>query len=349
MLPSSSEYLRRRVTATAVVTAAIATVLVSSLTRNAPGLSVVQALAGLGMISASVFFAIARDSGGYWFYAIRAGKVFDQNPQWPADTEDRTWRGMLVRSPWLAAAVGFAFAALNCALAMALVAQHLVLYAWCYTLVLLPAATAGFSLMAAHAGAQDALRFLGGKSAALPSPRRARRLIAADLVLAIATNFALVLPVRQKPAYSLEHGYGYAPFVVAFAILLVIVCAFMIGFASRSRRATLTGELLMGKADERFIQLAGASSRWLGMPAISRYTLYLVSTVIWAVLVCAAFEKWAPGAGFVPLYGVALVPLLFMYAGERCVSMHRDLTEARDGERRVLLTFKDVKLALPTD
>ena len=40
---------------------------------------------------------------------------------------------------------------------------------------------------------------------------------------------------------------------------------------------------------------------------------------------------------------------MFMYAGERCVSMHRDLTEARDGERRVLLTFKDLKLALPAD
>ncbi|CAB3790052.1 hypothetical protein LMG28688_03030 [Paraburkholderia caffeinitolerans] len=348
MVPSSSEYLRRRVSATAAVTAVIAAVLVSSLTRNAPDLSIVQAIAGLGMISASVFFAIARDSGGYWFYTIRAGKVFDQNPQWPPDTEDRTWQGMLARSPWLAAVVGFAFAALSCALAMTFVPQHLALYAWCYTLVLLPAATAGFSLLAAHAGAHDALRILGGKSAA-PSPHRARRLIAADLFFAIVTNFTLVLPVRDKPAYSLEHGYGYAPFVVAFAILLVIVCAFMIGFASRSRRATLTGELLMGKADEQFIRLAGAPSRWFGVSAIGRYTLYLVSTVIWAALVCAAFEKWAPGAGFVPLYCVALVPLVFMYAGERCVSMHRDLTEARDGERRVLLTFKDVKLALPTD
>lgn len=348
MLPSSSEYLGRRVMATAAVTAVIATILVSSLTRNAPGLSAVQAIAGLGMISASVFFAIARDSGGYWFYTIRAGKVFDHDPQWPTDTEYRTWRGTLARSPWLAAVVGFAFAALGCGLAMTFVAQHLVLYAWCYTLVLLPVATAGFSLMAAQAGAQDALRILGGKSAT-PSPHRARRLIAADLFFAIATNFALVLPVRHKPAYSLEHGYGYAPFVVAFAILLVIVCAFMIGFASRSRRATLTGELLMGKADERFIRLAGAPGRWFGVSAIGRYTLYLVSTVVWAALVCAAFEKWAPGAGFVPLYCVALVPLVFMYAGERCVSMHRDLTEARDGERRVLLTFKDVKLALPTD
>lgn len=330
--------------ATTVVTGAIATLLVSSLTRNAPGLSLVEAIAGLGMISASVFFAIARDSGGYWFYVVRAGKIFDPNPQWPTDAQDGTWRGALVRNPWMAAVVGFELAALVCLLAAALVPGHLVLFAWCYTIVLLPAATLGFALMAARAGAQDALRILSGRRSAAQSPHRAAQLVAADLLLAIATNFALVLPVRHKLAYSLEHGYGYAPFVVAFAILLVIVCAFMICFASRSRRAALTGELLMGKADERFASLVAAPSRLLGLSRASRYALYFVSTVVWAGLVCAAFAKWVPVSGFVPLYCVALVPLMVMYAGERCAAMRRDLAAARDIEQRVLFTFKDVKV-----
>ena len=349
MLPSSSEYIRRRMVATAVVTGAIAAVLVSSLTRNAAGLTPGQAIAGLGMISASVFFAIARDSGGYWFFVIRAGKVFDPNPSWPADAQDRTWQGTLVRNPWMAAIAGFELAALVCILAAELVPRHLVLFAWCYTIVLLPAATLGFALLAARAGAEDALRILSGKRTAGQSQHRAAQLVAADLLLAIATNFALVLPVRHKAAYSLEHGYAYAPFVVAFVVLLLIVCAFMIGFAARSRRATLVGELLMGKADGEFVSLAGMPSRFLAMRRTGRYALYLVSTVIWAVLVCTAFAKWAPSAGFVPLYCVALVPLLLMYAGERCAAMRRDLAAAQDIERRVLFTFKDAKFPMAAE
>ncbi|MFD1556736.1 hypothetical protein ACFSHT_14090 [Paraburkholderia silviterrae] len=343
MVPSSSEYIRRRMVAIIVVTGVIATVLVSSLTRNAPGLSVAQAIAGLGMISASIFFAIARDSGGYWFYAIRAGKVFDPNPSFPGDAQDSTWQGALIRNPWMAAVVGFEFAALICLLADALFPGHLVLFAWCYTIVLLPAATVGFSLLAARAGAQDALRILSGKHAIAQSQHRAAQLVAADLFIAIATNFALVLPVRHKPAYSLEHGYGYAPFVVAFVVLLLIVCAFMLCFAARSRRATLVGELLMGKADGQFASLAGPS-RWLALSRLRRYALYVVSTVVWAVLVCAAFAKWAPSWGFVPLYCVALVPLVLMYALERCAAMRRDLAEAQDAERRVVMTFSYEKL-----
>ncbi|QBQ96458.1 hypothetical protein [Paraburkholderia pallida] len=344
MVPSSSEYIRRRVVAIIVVTGVIATVLVSSLTRNAPGLSVAQAIAGLGMITASIFFAIARDSGGYWFYAIRAGKVFDPNPVFPGDAQDRTWQGALIRNPWMAAVVGFELAALICLLAHALVPRHLIVFAWCYTIVLLPAATVGFSLLAARAGAQDALRILSGKHAFARPQHRAIQLVAADVLIAITTNFALVLPVRHKAAYSLEHGYGYPPFVVAFVILLLIVCGFMLAFAARSRRATLAGELLMGKADGQFVSLAGTPSRWLAVSRFRRYAFYLASIVVWAVLVCAAFAKWAPSLGFVPLYCVALLPLLLMYALERCAAMHRDLAEAQDAERSVLMTFSYEKL-----
>lgn len=349
MLPGFSEYIKRRMVAVTAVTGAIAAVLVSSLMRNAPGLSVAQAIAGLGMISASIFFAIVRDSGGYWFYALRAGKVFDPNPCLPGDAPNRTWQDALVRTPWLAAVVGFGFAALVCMLAATLVPQHLVLFAWCYTIVLLPAATLGFALMAARAGTQDALWVLSGKRVAGQSQHRAAHLVAADVLLAVATNFALVLPVRRKPAYSLEHGFGSAPFVVAFVVLLLIVCAFMLCFAARSRRATLAGELLMGKADGQFASLARTPARLLAMSRFGRYALYLVSTVVWAVLVCAAFAKWAPSSGFVALYCVAIVPLVFMYALERCAAMCRDLAEAQDAERRVLLTFKDAKLPVAAE
>ncbi len=166
-----------------------------------------------------------------------------------------------------------------------------------------------------------------------PRQRRLPRLVAEDLLLNLLTNFALVLPIARKPAFSLAPGYADPAFIVAFMILMGAVTLFMLAFASRTRRYVLFGELLNGTLDVNSAPAApwaftGKLTRW------QRGLLWLLASQLWAIAICLVFAALQITPQFIPLYLSALLPLLVVYCAERYQTLYDNYNEALEMHKR---------------
>jgi len=295
MLPDAHQYLWRWLKASAVRLLLPCTLFSVFFAGNVTDVSLRQLIICLGTIGAALAFITARDARSYWFYLIHARKVTvsggvssKSSPGWYS-------------SPWLAALLIFVTMAASC----------LLFSAWRYPLiyfsgVLMPLPIALLLACAVkHYMAPIALT-AGGKQKTLTD------YLLADLLLSLLINAAIVLPLLEKPAFSLHNGYQPQGFALAFTLLLSSVLAMMLFFGRMKCGYVMLGEILAGNTAENFSRVPDG---WPRHPA--RYLIYLLLVVVWALFLSYLVTVTLFPADFILLYYTGLLPVIVIWWLER--------------------------------
>lgn len=189
------------------------------------------------------------------------------------------------------------------------------------------------------------------------------RLVIEDTISTCLITLVLVLPIYQKPEFSLANGYLAPEFVIGFIFLQVIVLFFILLFANRTRRVNLLGDLLNhALVDKALVPSQNRVARlfdWFLIHTslfnkgfVPRLLIYACWLAIWAVLSCAisaavmpetqplitaddsastaVFTRLWPFVQFTVVYLLGFCASLFIFMLERYHSLTRNLNEAKE-------------------
>lgn len=334
MIPRFAPFSRKYLQAAAVPIVAISGVLTLSLMRNVIDITLPEIIAGLGAIALSIVWSMMRDGRGYWAYSVFTLRVLETQEVLANYMQRNTlgWAKLLYRP----------FGASLVILSLTAMLSGLIWLAgtnWRYALIALLGIVVLPALMLLQL--QQAIGFnilLALKAHSEPESHhpRWRRLpgcVAEDLLLSLLINFALVLPIARKPAFSLTAGYADPAFVIAFMILMGVVMLFMLLNAYRSRRYVVFGELLNGTLDGNSVSFApwsftGKLTCW------HRGLMWLLASQLWSIAICLIFAALPITARFIPLYLCALLPLLAVYCAERYQTLYSNFNDAQEMLKR---------------
>lgn len=334
MIPRFATFTQKYLQAAAVPVVLISGILTSSLIRNVIDITLPEIVAGLGAISLSIVWSMMRDGRGYWTYSVFTLRVFEA-PEVIAGYMQRKTGGLarlLYQPLWASLAILCLVAALSGAI-------WLVGPDWRYALIALLGVLVLPALMLFQLHKSIPFNILLAlKSHSEPDAYRPRQrslpgCVAEDLLLSLLINFALVLPIARKPAFSLAAGYADPAFIIAFMILMAVVMLFMLAFASRTRRYVMFGELLNGTLNADVAPLAPWSFTGK-LTRISRGLIWLLATLVWSIAVCLIFTALHLTPQFIPLYLCGLLPLLAVYCAERYQTLYANFNEALEMRKR---------------
>ncbi len=305
-----------------------------SLVRNVINITLPELIMGLGMIAVAITFSAVRDSRGYWFYAIQAVKIFE-----PESERQRlitanipAWRQLLARSPVFAALLAFIF----------VVAISAVGYSWSYPHIDALIYLCGFFILPFFS-----LLLLGSivichtreailnSSLTTGSVKNIYYYLGYDVLISLLVNFALVFPIARKPAFSLADGYNSMLFQIAFCVLLLAVLLFMLFFARVSRRYIMVGELIAEDIDLSFARRPLPSLLAVFLKQHRRYIIYFFSVILWGILLCNSAALLVDSQDFIPLYLLALIPIVLIYLVERYQVLYVAFIQAKDIHQRL--------------
>lgn len=334
MIPRYATFNKKYLRAAAIPLVLISGILTSSLMRNVIDITLPEMIAGLGAISLSIVWSMMRDGRGYWTYSVFALRVFEPLEASSGHKEFKT-EGLakLLYRPFWASLVNLSLVVVLCSLIwLAGSGGRYALIALLGVLIL-PA----LMLFQLHKSISFNI-LLALKSYQEPDVYRPRQrtlpgCVAEDLLLSLLINFALVLPIARKPAFSLAAGYTDPAFVIAFMILMAVVMLFMLVFASRARRYVIFGELLNGTLDDNAVPFAPWSFTGK-LTRIGRGLIWLVATLVWSIAICLIFAALQIKPQFIPLYLCALLPLLVVYYAERYQTLYANFNEALEMRKR---------------
>ncbi|WP_411752218.1 hypothetical protein [Serratia sp. (in: enterobacteria)] len=334
MIPTFASFSKKYLRAATVPVVLISAVLTSSLIRNAVDITLLEMIAGLGAISLSIVWGMMRDGRGYWTYSIYTMRVFEAPEVLTSYAQRRTegWAKLLYR-PFGASLVTLCLVAALSSL------SWLAGPDWRYALIALLGVVVLPALMLVQLNKSIpfnillALKSHGEPETYRPRLRRLPSCVAEDLLLSLLINFALVLPIARKPAFSLAVGYADPAFIIAFMILMGVVMLFMLAFAGRSRRYVLFGELLNGSLDAS----AAPITPWTFTGKLTvwrRGLIWLLASQLWSITICLIFATLQVTPQFIPLYLCALLPLLGVYCLERYQTLYSNFHDALEMRKR---------------
>ncbi|CAM4211034.1 hypothetical protein [Serratia silvae] len=337
MIPRFSTFSKKYLRLAAVPVVLISGILTSSLMRNVIDISLPEMIAGLGAIALSIVWSMMRDGRGYWTYSVYTLRVFE-SPEVIAGYMQRKTQGWakLFYRPFWASLVTLCLVTALSGLIWLCGTQ------WRYALIALLGVLVLPALMLAQLYRSISFNILlAFKSHTEPEANRPRLrrlpgLVAEDLLLSLLINFALVLPIARKPAFSLAAGYAHPAFIIAFMILMGVVMLFMLAFANRTRRYVVFGELLNGTLDAHSTPCApwsftGRLTPWL------RGLIWLLVSQLWSIAICLIFAALQITPQFIPLYLCALLPLIIVYCLERYQTLYSNFNEALEMRQRHLV------------
>lgn len=327
----SSKYIRVAVLPVIVVSA----LLTSSLIRNVINITLPEIIAGLGAICLSIVWSMMRDGRGYWVYSVFTMRMYESPEDIARYMRSLTLEGrskLFYRPFWaslltLCAVVLFSTAIWWCGPSYRYVLIGLL------GVVVLPAVMLWQLDKSIPFCILNALLIHDKPNEYQAKPRRLPSCLAEDLLLSLLINFALVLPIARKPAFSLAGGYANPAFIVAFIILLTIVMLFMFCFAIRPRRYVIFGELLIGNIKDDFAPVTPcAVTSKLSRPW--RLVIWLLLIAIWSIVICLIFNGIGMTPSFTPLYLCSLLPIIAIYCAERYQVLYTNFLEAQEMKLR---------------
>lgn len=334
MIPRLSTFSQKYLRVAAIPVVLISGILTSSLIRNVIDITLPEMIAGLGAICLSIVWSMMRDGRGYWTYSVFTLRVLE-TPETITAYMQRKTEGLakLLYRPFGASLVILSLVAALCSLIW------LVGPGWRCALIALLGMLVFPALMLFQLYKSIPFNILlAMKSHSEPEVYRPQQrslpgFVAEDLLLSLPINFALVLPIARKPAFSLAAGYTDPAFVIAFMILMGGVILFLLAFASRTRRYVVFGELLNGTLGEHAASFAPWSFTGK-LTRIGRVLIWLVATLVWSIVICLIFDALQIKPQFIPLYLCALLPLLSVYCAERYQTLYDNFNDALEMRKR---------------
>lgn len=337
MIPGFSTFIKKYLRIAAVPVVLFSGILTSSLIRNVIDISLPEIIAGLGAIALSIVWSMMRDGSGYWAYSVYTLRIYESPGLITGDMQPKTqgWAKLFYRPFWASLVT----------LSLVTVLSWLIWLCgpqWRYALIALLGVLVLPVLMLAQLYQSISFNILlAFKSyrepeADRPRKRRLPGLVVEDLLLTLLTNFALVLPIARKPAFSLTFGYAHPAFIIAFMILIGVVMLFMLAFANRSRRYVVFGELLNGTLDAH----AKPRAPWSFTGRLTpwhRGLIWLLASQLWSIAICLIFAALQISPQFIPLYLCALLPLMIVYCLERYQTLYSNFSEAQEMRQRHLV------------
>ncbi|WP_299998260.1 hypothetical protein [uncultured Cedecea sp.] len=331
MIPNFITFYKKYRIAAFLAIVFISSILTSSLIRNVIDISLPEMIVGLGAISMTITWNMMRDGRGYFIYSIFTLRFYDKPEVHEKFTENIKFGGLakIYYRPFYSSLLTLVAVVICCTLIWLCgpaLRYWLIAFAG---VVVMPAIIMHQSRMAMPYNMLYALQQLTSQD---KQPVKARYLpsyITEDLLLSLVVNFALVLPVAAKPAFSLSEGYGNPAFIVAFIILMTIVMLFMFCFALRQRRYILLGELLNGDINDRF----ASTSPWsftCKLTTVGRLMFWLFLTAVWSIIICLLFSATQGEPNFALLYVCSLLPLIAVYCVERHQTLYTNFREAQE-------------------
>ncbi|MEQ5204697.1 hypothetical protein ABN228_19590 [Providencia rettgeri] len=337
MIPNSKTFNKKYRVVSRLTIILISGILTSSLIRNVIDISLMEIIVGLGAIGLSITWSSTRDGLGYFTYSVSTMRFFDNQQEY----EKLKKRGEARRFPIiyshpfynsLLTLVGVIICSVVIWLCGPALRYWLIAFAG---LIIIPVMILHQLTIAAEQNIISAIERLIAQKKKPVRVRYFLSYLTEDLLLSLAVNFALVLPIARKPAFSLAEGYENPAFIVAFMILLTIVMLFMLCFAIRQRRYVLFGELLGGYINEGFMSSRPCAfmrkSNTLG-----RLILWLFLTAIWSVVICLLFSQIQKEPDFGSLYFCSLLPIIGVYCLERHNLFYTNFKEALEMEKQYI-------------
>lgn len=339
MIPSFEVYLRKHLYSVFFFILPLTAFFATSITRNILDISLAELVLSLGVMSASLIFALLRDSRGYWFYVMCSMKIFDSKESRRQYMKERV-PSILVKFlqyPVRGALLGFALTALVCIPAYALFQLNIHIFIFVFCVTVQPKLVQFTAKMAAKMQVKRLIESMENPAMHEERSRvRMLEIIGMDLLFTILINLALVLPIARKPAFDLQQGYGNPAFIVAFLILMSIVHVLLLLFAGKSRRFAMTGELMLGMLDKSFMKLSPSGGVMFKLSKLRRCVCYFIAMIVWSIVLCVGFDKFDMQRNFALIYLVGLAPLMLCYVVERFDVLRRDFLAAQDVHQRLL-------------
>lgn len=334
MIPRFATFSQKYIRAAVLPIVLVSGILTSSLIRNVIDITLPEIIAGLGAICLSIVWSMMRDGRGYWTYSIYTMRIFETPEVIAKYMERKTggWAKLLYRPFW-ASLVTLSLVALLSSLIW------LCGPSWRYELIALLGVVILPLLMLRQLDKSItfnillALKTHSEPEVYRPRLRRLPGCVGEDLLLSLLINFALVLPIARKPAFSLDAGYADPAFIIAFMILMGVVMLFMFAFASRSRRYVVFGELLNGTLNSDSAPFAPWSftGKWT---RLRRCLFWFLVVLVWSIAICLIFAALHITPHFIPLYLCALLPLLAIYCAERYQTLYSNFSDALEMNKR---------------
>ena len=331
MIPNLITFYNKYWLAAALTIVLISGILTSSLIRNVIDISLPEMIMGLGAISVTITWNMIRDGRGYFLYSVFNLRFYN-NPQENEELKKSLkFEGLskIYYRPFYSSLLTLV-AVVVCCMVIWLCGPALRYWLIAFAgVVVMPAIILCQLRLSTPYNIVYALKQLKEQG---KQPVKARYLlsyITEDLFLSLMVNFALVLPISRKPAFSLSGGYDNPAFIVAFMILLTAVMLFMFCFAIRQRRYILFGELLNGNINDRFASV----DPWSFTHKLTRFgrlIFWLFLTAIWSVIVCLLFSAMEGEARFNSLYFCSLLPVIAVYCLERYQTLYTNFREAQE-------------------
>ena len=300
-----------------------------ALVRNSQSLSVLELLIAGASIAGGVTYGVTRDAPGYWIYSTLVAK-FIMSKEEIGEVRSLQFSPLVrwlnpLQTPFgmpLLAAVGMFFLLwTGCQLFPA----HTTLLAFSMIGVLLPLLLSWMLLQSARyyivlASPEGENLIRNGMRA----PRKVSTYRLEDMLIAMLINFALIWPLQNKPAFSLDAGYGSRDFVIASILLIWIAAFFTLLSARRSRLFSVVGERL----SQLFIHGAVSSEPRLARSMLPRFLLYYILLGIWALGLCLLFGMLPLKLPFTVFCGFLLPALGAIFWHERGLTLWRDMEQA---------------------
>lgn len=299
-----------------------------ALLRNAPQLSpLALVLAGVA-ISFAATLGAARDAPGYWIYAARSLKFMPSQEEMARLHQLRVtpligWLNPL-NQPYALPMLVSGLTALILLAGQALWPAHLELLGGLALCVVLPLLLS--ILLAGSAPYFMALSSPEGEAALGGSARRqldARRYRLEDLGVSLLLTLALIWPLQDKPAFSLQAGYGTPEFIVAAVILGWVAAFFSLFGARRSRLFSQVGEQLSSLVRNETPSSRQASGLLL------RHAGYAALIAAWAIALCLLLASLPLRLPFPWFCALLLVAQGWAFWRERGLTLQRDHHQAR--------------------
>ncbi|WP_296651532.1 hypothetical protein [Paraburkholderia sp.] len=339
MIPSFEIYLRKHLFSVFVFILPMTAFFAASITRNILDISLAELIVSLGVMSASLIYALLRDSRGYWFYVMCSVKIFDSKERRKQYMEESVppILAKFLPYPVRGALLGFVLTALVCIPAYALFQSNIYIFIFLFCLTLQPKLVQFIAKMAAKMQVKRVIESVENPAMHEERSRvRMLEIIGMDLLFTMLINLSLVLPIARKPAFDLQHGYGNPAFIVAFLILMSIVHVLLLLFAGKSRRFAMTGELMLGILDKRFMKLSPSGGAFFKLSKLRRCVCYFMAMTVWSIVLCVGFDVLDVQRNFALIYLVGLAPLMLCYVVERFDVLRRDFLAAQDTHQRLV-------------
>lgn len=317
----------------------ISATLTTSLIRNTDAPSFWQAVSGLSAIGLCLLWGGISESTGYCWYAVNISS--QRNIYLPMTFSQARFRSPLCRY-LMSHPVGMSLV-LICAL---IIFCHLIwqadieyryLLLWMIGSLALPGLCL-FQFRHAflfHLNRVITLQEVADSKIRRPVIGRWQQIALVDLTSSLLVNLALVLPLNDKPSFSVAKGYLTPEFLVAFNILMVIVMLCMCTFAKkRSRRYAFLGELA-GNIQQSSTQPYPLPFRLGGWSYMQRVGCWLFLSMLTGCLLPLLFSWLNAPLNFAVIYLCALLPIAMIYWFERKQSLLMDLNDANEMWQRV--------------